>query len=686
MTPTETREWARGYIRQFGWSVTPVWLQDDKNVCGCPAGPRCMTPGRHMVSGAGIARTEVDVTAVWNDDDKAVGIGVLTGSESDLLVLDVRADAMLTRARFRLHDYIPTQTTPSGGQHWFFKLGDDAIAGRYDVELISGVWVLGETAFAVLGPRSGYQWLGGPAGLVDVTVNPLPDELRVRLVQAGILSSADRVNRDEPWRAAPGAPLLGRQPRSYTRTGDVRRIVDHHGDRVLFTPEIGWRVWTENGWQGSGRALSLLKGRVLDLPDVHRREWRWLKKNGDDTEAKNAYKWASKSEHRPAMSIVSDLDADPRVLVPDASYWDAHGFLVGLPVGDGVGRVLDLRTSAVLRGEGLDARSLRISKQLGVDYGGERLMHYWSRATLFPKYIADLERANGEDWVRLLQRAAGASLYGQNGSDKLDDAVFVLKGPAGCGKSTFGECLNAVAGSYGKALNGNLIFGGKGNQEFQIAAVQGYRVLVLSEPKSGSRELDSEMLKALSGGDERTGRNPYGKQEVTFTPECSLWLMTNHPLEVDDDATWRRLKLFEFAASLDFNGEKADTRIRQALKSDRTELACALAWFLEGARLFDEEGWGGTSLWTSAGTDERAAHDGLTRFVTERVTVTGAVSDELPEMHLMSELEVWRMLTRDAVITESVARIKDGLVQRIERSGGTFDRKRRLYRKCVLNP
>jgi putative DNA primase/helicase len=294
-----------------------------------------------------------------------------------------------------------------------------------------------------------------------------------------------------------------------------------------------------------------------------------------------------------------------------------------------------------------------------------------------------LRRANGEAWVQLLQRAAGASLFGRNGSAKLDDSVMVLKGPAGCGKSTFGECLNAVAGTYGKALNGSLLFG-RGNSEFQLAAIQGYRLLVLSEPKSTQRELDVEMLKALSGGDERTGRHPYGKDEITFSPDATLWLMSNHPIEVDDDAVWRRLRFFEFVAALDFTGDKGDPRIRQALKGDPVELACALAWFLEGARLFDAEGWGDTATWATATTDERSAHDGLTRFITEQVTITGVVTDELAEAALMANLRMWQAMTPDAMVTETPARAKDGLVQRIERAGGSFDRRKRVYRGCHL--
>ena len=71
--------------------------------------------------------------------------------------------------------------------------------------------------------------------------------------------------------------------------------------------------------------------------------------------------------------------------------------------------------------------------------------------------------------MRLLQRAAGASLFGRKGVDGDVDAVFVLKGPTRWGSPRSTECLVKVAGSYAKAINAPLLFGDRGS-EFHVAA------------------------------------------------------------------------------------------------------------------------------------------------------------------------------------------------------------------------
>ena len=291
---------------------------------------------------------------------------------------------------------------------------------------------------------------------------------------------------------------------------------------MLFTPGLGWRVWTESGWGGVERSEQVLRSVVMDLPDVHRAEASALPRRGQDTEKKNALKWATRSEQRATSTILGELESEERVLVPSVSDWDAEGFIAGLPVTAGIGRLVDLRTGEIV----LDARTRRVSRSLGAAYddspGGD-LKLLWETAALggpgrwFYKYVRDLEGQMGAENIRLLQRAAGASLYGRRGVSGDTDAVFVLKGPARSGKSTFAECLLKIAGQYGKAQNHNLLFGDKGNPEFTDAAIFGYRVMTLSEPPM-SAPLNTTKLKQLSGGDSITGRLPYGREEISLHP------------------------------------------------------------------------------------------------------------------------------------------------------------------------
>jgi phage/plasmid-associated DNA primase len=198
-----------------------------------------------------------------------------------------------------------------------------------------------------------------------------------------------------------------------------------------------------------------------------------------------------------------------------------------------------------------------------------------------------------------------------------------MKGPPRSGKSTFSECLLAVSGSYGKAMSPNLLFSGNsGNAEFSTAAVHGYRMLTFSEPPM-KVDINLPVLKSLSGGDSLTGRLPYGKEEISFVPECSLWLLTNHALEIADDAVWRRLKFFRFEHT--WEGGDEMPILRKMVTQDPDELRLAAAWMIEGAKAWAVDGWGDTSTWDEATEDEQSKHDVKVKWAKESLIVTRSV-------------------------------------------------------------
>jgi P4 family phage/plasmid primase-like protien len=700
--------WAKGYIRRYGWTLAPIWLTETvvetgtgetREVCACPEKAMCAAPGKHLVAGLGVARTEVDVEDVWSAKDARVsgglvGIAVMAGEESNLLVVDVRTGgAEITRARYKIIEEVLTATTPSGGQHWFFALepGETVTGGRREIELVTGVWLLGDEAYVALAPRAGYDWVGGAEVLRHRDPGAVPDMLRHRLVSEGLLSTVGggparggSDHRDDPWRTAPGVPLAGGavMPRTFTKTGDIRRVIDEWGHLVTWTPGFGWRVWTEGGWAGTDRSEMTLKARISDLPKLHLREAGEAHARGADDLAKEATKWAQRSLGRATAGILADLVTDERVLVPRADMWDAEGWIVGLPVRDGVGRVIDLRTGEVFA----DARQRRVSKRLGVEWRGKAEGEAaWARSVWFRKYLRDLVDQHGEDWVRLLQRAMGASLYGRNGIEGDLDAFFVLKGPARSGKSTAQIVLSTIMGMYGGPGNENLLFGDRGNPEFVIAAVLGKRALFFDEPPLHS-PLNTTRLKALSGGDAFTGRAPYGREEITFEPEVSLWMMTNHALEISDEAVWRRMKVFQFEKSLAASGAgAADPRMRKALAEDPLERTAELHWVLQGARDWFNAGWGSTKVWDEAVDEEKAAHDPISRWVMESVKVTGAVTDVVTVDEAVISFNSWLVYSGADKPKLTVAALRDEITYKMKSLAMTYDKSTRSFHGIVAD-
>lgn len=686
--------WAKGYIRRFGWSLAPIWLSETTAtgdvVCHCPERTLCAAPGKHLVSGTAVARNEADVEVVWSARDPRVisglmGIAVLTGGDSGLLVLDVRTGgAEITRARYKIVEEVLTATTPSGGQHWFFQLDPDetVTGGRREIELVTGVWVMGDEGYVALAPRPGYSWVGGGAVLRTRAPGEVPRMLRHRLGASGLLATAgggpargSATHRDDPWRTTPGVPLAGGgvMPRTYTKNGDIRRLVDEWGHLVTWTPGIGWRVWTESGWAGTERSEAVLKARISDLPSVHQREAVEAHARGEEDLAREANKWATRCLGRATASVFTDLITDERVLVPNPDLWDAEGWIVGVPVRDGVGRVIDLRTGEMTS----DARQRRVSRRLGVEWGGEAEgVAAWRKSVWFQKYVNDLTTDRGDEWVRLLQRAMGASLFGRNGVEGDLDAVFCMKGPARSGKSTAQTVLQTICGSYGGPGNENLLFGDRGNPEFIIAAVAGRRSLFFDEPPTHV-PLNTTRLKSLSGGDSFTGRSPYGREEITFEPEASLWLLTNHALEISDEAVWRRLKIFTFEKSL--SASVADPRMRKALQEDPLEKTAALWWVLSGAKQWYEEGWGDTTVWDEATDEEKASHDPVARWAIEMLVPSGSVTDLVTVPEIMTSFSSWIMATGSDKPKLTNAALKDELIYRSKAVASSFDKKSQTF-------
>jgi putative DNA primase/helicase len=232
-----------------------------------------------------------------------------------------------------------------------------------------------------------------------------------------------------------------------------------------------------------------------------------------------------------------------------------------------------------------------------------------------------------------------------------------------------------VVGTYGKAMSHNLLFGDKGNPEFSVAAIVGQRVLTFSEPPMKA-EVNLPMLKSLSGGDSLSGRLPYGKEEISFVPECSLWLSTNHALEIPDEAVWRRLKFFPFEYSMSEREVIPD--LRSAITRQPAELRLALAWMIEGAKAWNEHGWGDTSAWAETATDERAKHNIFAKWSGACLEVTGSVGDTFSHADMVVSFNTWVMFAGEDSPKLSKAAVRDELENVCRGLRMTYDKKRKL--------
>ena len=201
-------EWALWYAARLGWRAVPLHHLESDGTCSCtPFGTtdsrtgeriicRAGSPGKHPRPGGWEREATTDpaqIAAWWRRWPRA-GVGVVTGRESAVVVVDLDArhggeeSLDLLEAR---HGRLPATVeclTGGGGRHLYFAHPGPGvpIANLQDGSLFGGgVDIRGDGGFAVAPPtlhasgrRYTWEWSSGP----DTTpLAPLPDWLLRRL-------------------------------------------------------------------------------------------------------------------------------------------------------------------------------------------------------------------------------------------------------------------------------------------------------------------------------------------------------------------------------------------------------------------------------------------------------------------------------------------------------------------------
>ncbi len=176
---------ALSYARR-GWPVLPLHSIRDGR-CTCRK-PECDRPGKHPLGrfvpqGVKDATTDENTIRAWWASVPAANIGLATGAESGLVVLDVdpaRGGEDSLNVLQREHGTLPEtpkSRTGSGGAHFLLKHPGVAIRNR--VNLAAGLDVRGDGGYIVAPPSlhaSGeqYAWLRSPD---DTPLAEMPDWL-----------------------------------------------------------------------------------------------------------------------------------------------------------------------------------------------------------------------------------------------------------------------------------------------------------------------------------------------------------------------------------------------------------------------------------------------------------------------------------------------------------------------------
>ena len=163
------------YARK-GWHVFPVWFPTPDG-CGCAKGLACERPGKHPLArlapnGLLDATTDEAVISGWWTQYPRANIGVRTGPESGIWVLDIDAykgGAFALEDLESTHGKLPTSIrarTGSGGAstHILFRYPDGFRVPSHPIPNVHGLDVKGAGGYIIAAPslhKSGgvYTWL-----------------------------------------------------------------------------------------------------------------------------------------------------------------------------------------------------------------------------------------------------------------------------------------------------------------------------------------------------------------------------------------------------------------------------------------------------------------------------------------------------------------------------------------------
>jgi len=204
--------------------------------------------------------------------------------------------------------------------------------------------------------------------------------------------------------------------------------------------------------------------------------------------------------------------------------------------------------------------------------------------------------------------------------------VPIFHGDGRNGKTTETQAVAAVLGDYAGVADPELLLAQGRNRQSgsatsDIMSLRGKRLISCSETEQG-RHFNASKFKWLSGGNTLTGRDLYGRDQVTFPPTHKVILDTNHRphVDADDYAFWQRVILIPFTRAFvpfpALEHEKlADPNLPEKLKEEASGI---LAWMVRGCLSWQNDGLPMPSKAKEATSEYRADEDTIGQFIDDR--------------------------------------------------------------------
>lgn len=401
--------------------------------------------------------------------------------------------------------------------------------------------------------------------------------------------------------------------------GNAKRLRNRTEGRFHYVAEQKrWYVWTGKVWTHDFDG-SLTRAVTAMTEDMFA--------EADASDNSELAKWAKSSRTLNRINATKTLMTAEQGVTISTEQMDQDRHLLNVENG-----TLDLTT-----GELLPHDSTRlITRMFGTQFNPQ------ATCPAFEKFMTDVLP---DPQVRAyVQRCLGYTLLG----DADQRSLFLVHGPSGTGKSQFIEVMRYLFGQYGTtAPAGTFKHAKNDGPNNDLHMLRGKRFVATSETADGA-VFDEDLIKRITGRDEMASRGLY-EQFQTWSPECAVWIATNHPpkFNSDDDAIWRRAKLVPFMTQFTSDGEHKEIPdiARNVL---RAELAGILNWVLAGLGAYRQMGLAEPDSVLATAREHRAQSDQVVRFLDDCTQDGRLVLGEAQTLHnneLKSMYDTWCKLT-----------------------------------------
>lgn len=442
--------------------------------------------------------------------------------------------------------------------------------------------------------------------------------------------------------------------------GDVangRLFARAHRDKLLFVHETGevLRFDSEAGWVSAqpGEADRAAKFVLAKLRDSAAEQY---KAAPDDPKTKRLMAHVERTSKAPNLRAMIEMAKSELGMTVSIGEFDNDPMQLGVANG-----VLDLRHGRLLP----VSPDLLTSKRCAVEFdaGAE-----------CPTFMRFLEQVQPDkEMQHFMQRWAGYCLTGSTQEHKF---LFLYGGGAN-GKSVFVELVAWLLGDYSRKIATEMLMQHQRSPQGpspDIVALKGRRFVYANETEEG-RRLAEARIKDMTGGDTMTGRVPYGKADITFTPTHKLIIVGNHRPEITDNSSgmWRRPALVPFDVTIPEAAR--DARLLDKLK---TEGAGILNWMLEGLRVWQRTGLHIPKKIEAATAAYREEQDVIGDWINEHCD-TGAGRSE-PKQGLYRAYRAWALANGHHPLAQG------RLTRRLGERGYRLQADKRTIAGLSLNP